>query len=160
MNDDQDHVSLLDQALDNYNAAERDDPDVATANLTWHPTGGPVYVAGDVRIKALATDQHGHHWGDSYLVAESLAIDLEGRLKAKSRAAAVLGEDGAVEVFQMTYQRGRLVALLAPIEAICRALDLPAPEAFPDGNWARTWSTPECVSDAQELVLAAQGLIR
>jgi hypothetical protein len=151
------HKQQLDAAMRAFNAAERTEFMLTTATR-WLGLGGPTYLIGDVRVKALFEDIHGRYWADAYLAVESLSgigrpnPDL---MEVYRQAAVDISE--ARDLWVCTDVRGKWNAIMTPVEGLANAWGYPPPVRLPDGNWARTWLDLPERTDEQELAWIAHG---
>ena len=143
-------------AMASYNVEER--APLEAAGLAWIGARGPLYLAGDVRLRALAIDRDGVHWVDAHLAVESAylghpAFDYYSDLPGGNL-------DPSVEFWQVNCTRGRFSTMLGPIGSVCCLLDLDVPVPFPADNWARSWETYPDRFDTDEIGLVAYGVPR
>ena len=132
-----------------YNVEER--APLVEAGLTWLGPNGPMYLAGDVRLRALAIDKDGVHWVDACLAVESAymrhpAFDYYADLPGSTLTPAI-------EFWHVNFTRGRFSTTLGPIGEVCEVLDLDVPLPFPADNWARTYASDPEQTDAELLFL-------
>ncbi|MCQ4043846.1 hypothetical protein ACFOSC_26645 [Streptantibioticus rubrisoli] len=147
----------LHDAIGRFNSAEIAEFSLETGTR-WLGDNGPTYIVGDVRAKGLAVDEHGRHWADGALVAESLAHLTGSSATGEAyRQALCLPEVECRDLIVFTDTRGRWNALMAPVEAMADAFGYPPPARLPDGNWARTWWDLPERTDEEELAWIANG---
>lgn len=151
------HQTRLEDAIRGFNQAERADFLLATSTR-WLGIDGPVYLLGDVRVRALFVDDLDRHWVDAYLAVESLTGI--GRLNASQvemyRQLAI-DADEVDDLWVFTDTRGRWNAVMTPVTTLASRWGYPAPVRLPDGNWARNWLDLPERTDEQELAWIAHG---
>ncbi len=150
----------LDQAIDAFNAAERQ-AFMQQTNSRWLGHDGPAYIIGETRAKALFEDEDGRHWVDAGLYVESL--------RAPGPTADYLlelltdDEPNIIDMWVHTDSRGHwnasmtTVTRLGQMLASSQILYRPGPVLLPGANWARTWWDYAERSDEQELAWVANG---
>lgn len=145
-------------AMQAYNKAQLAEF-IAETGLTWLGLNGPalddVYLLDSTRARGLFLDQTGRGWVDGALVAESLAEAHPGLNEGYCQALCAASE--CRDLLVCTPNRGIWNALIAPVDVVARQLHLGTPARLPGFNWARTWGTLACRSDAQELAWIAHG---
>ncbi|WP_075662262.1 hypothetical protein [Streptomyces acidiscabies] len=148
------HKQQLDNAIRNFNVAERVAFTIATATR-WLGTNGPTYLLGTIRVKAYFVDTRGRHWVDAYLAVESLTGTTPD--DAETYRQMAIDAEEARDLWVFTDTRGRWNAVMTPVTELARRWEYPPPVRLPDGNWARGWLDLPERTDEQELSWIAHG---
>ena len=137
-------------AIAEFNETERA-LELPAAGLAWLGFGGPLYLSGDVRLRALAIDGDGIHWVDANLAVESAYMNHPAFEYYSDLPGGSL--QPALEIWQVSLARGRFSTILGPIGDVCALLDLDVPVPFPPDNWARTYRSDQDQTDSELLSL-------